>query len=305
MHASRMMDRGTALLRRSLRAALAASILAILAACSGSDDGTDGTEEGEAAISAGGPLDPEKDDAVTRASWQTIGAGVSYKALAGGSNVLLVYGGYSAQDVFVQRWTNELFRKKGAALAIGHLYAVRGPNQPLYVNHEIENSKLARHLRTGPVAEARSVVVLAHSSGSYVANELFSALREGTGAGSPQTLEKVTFFDLDGGSVAEAALKKMAGAYFVSACDATIGRCSHNAGGMKSLGATYAALGGAITVNADQSQCSREAGGLWCLHDALINTRPHNPLAYDLRRDYTDFTGGRAVVTSYLDEVRE
>ena len=83
-----------------------------------------------------------------------------------------------------------------------------------------------------------------------------------------------------------------------------IGRCSHNASGMRSLGAQYAELGGAYEVDATGSGCSRTAsGGLWCLHDAVINTRPHNPTMYDLRRDYTTFSGapGRALVTSYLD----
>jgi hypothetical protein len=75
---------------------------------------------------------------------------------------------------------------------------------------------------------------------------------------------------------------------------------------MRSRGAQYAALGGALKVNADESRCSRtHAGGLWCLHDTLITTWPHNPVSYDLRRDYTDFTDGRQLVTSYLDVLRD
>ena len=70
---------------------------------------------------------------------------------------------------------------------------------------------------------------------------------------------------------------------------------------MRSLGAQYAELGGAFEVDANGSGCSRTAsGGLWCLHDAVVNTRPHNPAMYDLRRDYTVFHDGHALVTSYL-----
>jgi hypothetical protein len=287
-----------------LRAGLVLVLLA-LAACARSDDDEDfGDPEDvgvdEAALT---PLVPEVNDAVTQNAWATIGTGVSHKAFAGGTNVLLVYGGYSAQDVYVQRWANELFRKKGAALDIGHLYAVRGPNQSGYANREIQNSKIAAHLGAGRASAASSIAVVAHSSGTYVADELFAMMRAGSGGLPADTLGKVALFNLDGGGVANATtLGMMNSAWFVYACDDTTQRCSRNAGGMKARGAQYASLGGTIEVDASGSGCNGQAsGGLWCLHDALINTRPHNPLMYDLRRDYTNFTGARAVVTSYLD----
>ena len=36
-----------------------------------------------------------------------------------------------------------------------------------------------------------------------------------------------------------------------------------------------------------------------CLHDLLITTRPHNPNAFDLVRDYTNFVG-RPVQTGWI-----
>jgi hypothetical protein len=289
---------------RYVRNALVASLLAALTACGTDGDVDEQLGESESALT---PLDPEIDDAVTRNPWSNLGVGVSYKGFAGvtGTNALLVYGGYTAQDEYVQRWANQLVRVKGAALGIRHLYAVRGPNQSGYANREIQNSKLAAHLGAeGRAATANAILVVAHSSGTYVADELFGMLKNGSGGVPQDTLSKVRLFNLDGGGVASAStLNQMARAYFVYAHDPAIGRSSHNASGMKALGQQYASIGGPVEVNANRSGCSSTAsGGLWCLHDALINTRPHDPTFYDLRNDYTDFTNGGEVVTSYFDD---
>jgi hypothetical protein len=284
-------------------------LLAMLSACSAGGGAEDGTSSDDLALS---PLPPETNDPIAQTPWETLGAGVSYKSLAAlaadagqQANVLVVYGGYTAQDVYVQRWADELVRVKGTALGITHLYAVRGPDDPGYANDEIENSKLVAHLASdGRAATAATIIVIAHSSGTYVADEFFRMLRAGRGGVSPSTIGKVALFNLDGGGVNDATtLQLMARAYFVFACDAVIDRCSHNADSMRTLGNEYAALGGAVAVVADGSQCSKKlAGGLWCLHDTLINTLPHNSANYDLRDDYTDFASPRHLVTSYLDQ---
>jgi hypothetical protein len=285
---------------------LLAGIVALAAACAvaGCSGGTDDDALDSSGDSEGALVGPEKDDEVSQAAWSNVGYGVDAKELNGGSNVLIVYGGYSAQTLYVKRWADELFRAKGTDLQIGHLYAVRGPNQAGYQNREIQNSKLAAHLGTnGRAANASSIVIVAHSSGTFVAAELLAMLRNNRGGVPSDTLGKVTVFNLDGGGgVPESTLEAMAHAYFVYACDNNIGRCSHNASTMKSLGNAYASLGGKILVNANGSGCSAGAsGGLWCLHDTLITNKPHNSSMYDLERDYTDFTGSRHVITSYLD----
>jgi hypothetical protein len=277
-------------------------VLGILAACSGGDADL---ADDESALT---PLEPEPDDAITRAEWQTLGLGVSYKSIdtGGGAqgNALLVYGGYLAADEYVQRWADELARVQGMQLGVAHLYAIKGPNQSGYANREIQNTKLAAHLGTDHRAErASSLIVIAHSSGTFVAEELLEFVRDGRGGVPADTIGKVELFNLDGGGVSSSALlHQLAHSYFVYACDSAIDRCSRNSDSMRSLGQQYASLGGAFKVNATGSGCSRDdAGGLWCLHDTVITTLPHNPVNYDLRRDYTDFTNGRRLVTSYLD----
>ncbi len=281
------------------------AVLSSLVACGGAEEGdaSDDIESGGAESALTG-VGPEVNDAITQAGWERLGFGVKHKAIPnGGSNVLAVYGGYSAEELYVDRWADELVRARGQSLGIGHLYSVKGPNQSGYANKEIANSKLALHLGTGAgvAASASSIIVVAHSSGTFVASELFAQLKKGTGGVPSDTLGKVTLFNLDGGGGDGSIYRSMAHAYFVYACDANIGRCSHNDGAMRSLGSTYASAGGAIKLKANGSGCN--PGGLWCLHDTLITNRPHNPDRYDLARDYTDFTGSRHVVTDYLDRL--
>jgi hypothetical protein len=289
--------------------------LLLLAACAQStdDDGAstaDLTAEDRESLlppppeAAVGDLPAEPDDAVSRLPWQELGLGVHYKSFGSGHNVVIIYGGYTAEDDWVERWSDQIYRTKGAQLDIAHLYAVRGPNTAGYTNHEIQNSHLVAHLvDSGRAANAPAIIVVAHSSGTYVANELFSMVKNGaSGIPTATTEAKVRLFNLDGGGP-PADIKNFARAYFVYSCDRNSGKCSHNSDGMKSLGQSYASLGGALEVNATGSLCDGTVipGGLWCLHDTLINTRPHNHVMYDLKWDYGDFTSPRALVTSYLE----
>lgn len=286
---------------KSARRVLAFLFVSTLAACAGTDEAD--LDRDVASVVDDEPLAPEVDDAVSRVPWQVLGTGVAYKQVSEGNNVLLVYGGYTALDEWTQRWTSELYRAKGEELAIGHLYAIKGPNQSGYANREIHNSKLVAHLAArGIAANADALVVVAHSSGTFVSKELTDMLKAGAGGVPADTLSKVELFNLDGGGGYSAdVLRTVASARWVYACDRTISRCSHNAQAMKNIGQSWTSIGGSYEVIANGSGCNRSTtGGLWCLHDAVITTRPHNPNMYDLKRDYTSFEG-RSVVTSYLD----
>ena len=67
---------------------------------------------------------------------------------------------------------------------------------------------------------------------------------------------------------------------------------------MMALGARYASAGGVLEVNAARSGCA--AGAKWCLHDALVTERPHNPETFDLEKDYQGFLPDRPAAVAYL-----
>jgi hypothetical protein len=224
--------------------------------------------------------------------WSPVSFGVTTKDTGGGNNIVIAYGGYTATDGDSQAWVTEMTSTRLAQLGVGHMYAVRGPEDPDYAAREIGNSELATALATQAMP-ASYVIVIAHSSGGFVADELFTFA-------TPGVLAKVAYFNLDGGSWAltDALVGAMRGVYFCNAHDSVAGD-SENTSSDESLHAEFAASH-FFTVDADGSGCDVGAG--WCLHDTLITNHPHDPTTYDLALDYTDFTAGRQVVTSYIDQ---
>jgi hypothetical protein len=240
----------------------------------------------------GSPPETGLDSPVTGGAWSPVSFGVTTMDVGGGNNIVIAYGGYTATDEDSQAWVTQMTSVRLAQLGVGHLYAVRGPEDPDYSSREIGNSELAAALAT-QATPASYVIVMAHSSGGFVADELFTFI-------DSSVMAKIAYFNLDGGSWAltEAMVGTMRGVYFCNAHDSVAGD-SENTSSDESLHAEFAASH-FFTVDADGSGCDVGAG--WCLHDTLITTRPHDPTTYDLALDYTDFTGGRQVVTSYVDQ---
>lgn len=224
--------------------------------------------------------------------WTSVSYGVTTKDVGAGDDIVIAYGGYTATDADSQAWVTQMTSVRLAQLGVGHMYAVRGPMDPDYASREIGNSELAAALATQSAASTH-VIVIAHSSGGFVADELFTFA-------DASVLAKIAYFNLDGGSWAltDALVGSMRGVYFCNAHDSVAGD-SENTSSDESLHAMFSASH-FFTVDADGSGCDVGAG--WCLHDTLIINRPHDPTTFDLGLDYTDFTGGRHVVTSYVDQ---
>ena len=255
-----------------------------------------------ALAACGSPSESTTDTAPSAdtASWTSVGFGVAYQRLGDGDAVLIAYGGYSAQLSYSEGWARELWRAKLQAMGVGHVYAVQGPRDASYAGDEIANTKLRAHLANGVGAGAPFMLVVAHSSGAFVAHEL---LRQLHGAGDDATLGKTVYANLDaGGSGFDATIaSKLRRVAFVSARDASLSAgTSANASAARSLGDAYSAYGKWQEVVVHDSGC--HSGARWCLHDVLVTHRPHRPDFYDLKDDYTDFAG-RQVTTEYIDSL--
>jgi len=271
-----------------MRIALLASIVtgcALVAGCGGATDATDTETSGD-----------------TATSWTSVGFGVAYQKAGDGAAVLIAYGGYSAQLPWSEAWGRELVRAKVGPMGVGHLYGVQGPRDASYAGAEIQNSKLHAHLASGIAAGAPFILVVAHSSGAFVAHEL---LRQLDAAGDDATLGKIVYANLDAGDSGFSAriAAKLRRVVFVSGRDASLSSgTSENASTAKALGADYAAYGSWYEVVVHGSGCNN--GAHWCLHDLLVTHRPHRPDFYDLKDDYVDFAG-RTVTTEYIDHVAQ
>jgi hypothetical protein len=226
-------------------------------------------------------------------TWTSVGFGIHGTTVGSGPNVLVVYGGYTATDADSEALSLQYVSAQMGALGVGHVYAIRGPEDASYSAREIGNSSLAAQL-AGMVSSTGFVAIVAHSSGAFVADELFTEA-------SAQVLSKIVYFDLDGGSWAlnDTLVGEMAGVYFCNAHDPVAGD-SANYSSIVSLHTDFPASH-YYTVDSAGSGC--DVGAAWCLHDTLVTTRPHDPTTYDLDQDYTDFTGaGRHVVVAQMQQ---
>jgi hypothetical protein len=170
------------------------------------------------------------------------------------------------------------------------VWAVQGPNDRTYANLEIGNSTIVATLLPLVGPATRFVLVAGHSSGSFVAHELLGRLAGGM---DPEgiTAGRVVYFNLDGGAngLTPSVVGRLRHAYFVAAHDGTTGTDSPRLATMRSLGAAYASAGGYWQHDAGDSGC--RPGAQWCVHDALVTTRPHARASASAQLDYSDFDG--------------
>jgi len=230
--------------------------------------------------------------------WLPVGAGVSCRD-TGRTRVYgtyIAYGGWGVKEVWARAWVDEVYRTALAHRGIRYLCAVRGPAAVDYAGREIGNAALAEWLLARPRG---LVIVAAHSSGSFVAHELLAELATMGPRGSA-LLGRMVYYDLDGGEsgLTPGIVDQLRRAYFVYAEDSTTATRSANAATMIALGTQYAAKGGVLVANASRSGC--KAGAKWCLHDALVTERPHNPETFDLEKDYQGFLPDRPAAVAYL-----
>lgn len=251
------------------------------------------------------PAEPDDADESERATSQVgtltfsaIGVGVSRARLSDAPGVFIAYGGYTARRAYSEGWV-EALSPRLRELGIGTVYAVAGPRDAAYAGREIANSAITAEL-VARGASVSKVVVAAHSSGAFVGFELLRQLDlAGALAEGGALHHKLSFFDLDGsGQTLPTETLSDIHMYAVLARDPTLPYGdSANAWAMRALAERPDVE--LITIEVRGTGCV--SGARWCLHDAVVTTRPHNPYSYDLSRDYRRFGGERRVVDGYLD----
>ncbi|MGE3766979.1 MAG: hypothetical protein AB7L94_32300 [Kofleriaceae bacterium] len=291
--------RGPALARRAdaMRPLFAMLMATTLVACGLDDGAPDGgdLEDVESADDLAGIGGDDKMDG--EATWTDIGLGVAYQRVNTGNAIVIAYGGYSAKLSYSAAWVSELVDQALGAADVGHVYAVKGPQDAGYNAKEIANSKLRAHLATFDDGVS-PIYIVAHSSGAFVAHEI---LNQWHNKGMQSVLARVRYANLDGGGsgLNTTLVGELDMISFVYAKDPTLARgLSQNAGAAVALGQTYRMYGGAFEVTQPNTGCNSGAG--WCLHDVVITQKPHDPNTYNLALDYTDFVD-RPVTTAYLD----
>jgi hypothetical protein len=132
---------------------------------------------------------PEASDAalppdVDQIPWVTgpnVGFGVASKDTENtlGDSMFVAYAGYGVDLASAEAWATALYRASLGARGVRYLWAVQGPADPSYAADEIGNSKIAGALVPLVSASTSFVLVVAHSSGGFVADELLDQLASG------------------------------------------------------------------------------------------------------------------------------
>jgi hypothetical protein len=248
--------------------------------------------------------EPIRDPGALRSlPWQTgpqVGRGIAFRDTknSAGENLFIGYAGYRISLASAEAWVDALNQASLAARGVRYLWAVQGPDDRTYSNFEIGNSKIVSTMLPLVGPTTRFILVVGHSSGSFVAHELLGRLAGGL---DPRgvTEGRVVYFNLDGGAsgLRTEAVVRLRHAYFVGARDGKTGTNSPRLATMRDLGAAYAFAGGYWQNEAADSGCHE--GAQWCVHDSLITTKPHGTNA-SAQLDYSEFTG-RDACHSWID----
>lgn len=243
-------------------------------------------------------------------NWQKITEGVSYTNTEPtvNQNITLCLGGWTVKKEWVETWAENLYQAKLKEQAFGHLYAIKGPDQVFYDSLEIDMIAVVNHFiavfkRAYELNHAVEIIVIAHSSGSFVAHNFFLHLFKTLPADS-KIRKRIRYFNLDGDSgtghseieLTENIATNLAKIYAVAAFDKSANIFSPNQNAMLAIDSAFADKSKYIEVLFENTGCT----GKWCVHELLINMQPYNPESFDLEKDYNEINSSHPVCTEYL-----
>ncbi len=238
--------------------------------------------------------------------WEKFVSGVEYlNTDEKGDNIFIGYGGWSTKPYAVQFWCEKLYNAELNKLGVVKIFSVKGPDSPCYDEKEIADSLMALKLiEMCSSNKIQNIIVAAHSSGAFVAHNLFQYLFGKVKLDVSELLkDKIIYFNLDGGigsndcgaPLDSNIASKLNRIYAVYAYDSLSNKYSSNYETMILLGHKFT-NSEEIKVNVAGCGCI----GKWCLHDALITKLPYNPEKFDLINDYGGINDKHPVQTDYL-----
>ena len=215
-------------------------------------------------------------------------------------NTLICFGGWSTQKIWVENWAQEINKAK-PALYLRNVYAVKGPKDVAYSANEIALDSLYKHLLNNE--QNAKIIVLAHSSGSFVAHKFFHLLMD---KNAFSLLNRTDYYNLDGAigsqtpktTITSKIADQLNAIYAVYATDEFQKLQSPNAEEMKKMVLLFPKKTAGIALKSNNSGCIDK----WCMHDLLINAFPYNKNGFDLENDYFHINEDHPVTIEYLQD---
>jgi len=241
-------------------------------------------------------------------AWEYVSHGITYTVPEKNTNrdILICFAGWSVEQAWSENWAIKLWEAKLKDKGIGNLYAVKGPKDVLFESSEIATDSLAMHLKNLlkeiERMDSLKIVVVAHSSGSFVAHHFFSILN--TNPVWQHILGKITYYNLDGAissatpgtTLTKTLSNQLKEIFAVYAFDETEKIASPNKNEMQKMVLLYPEKVTAIELKSNNSGCK----DAWCVHDLLINAKPHDPNGFDLEKDYFEINEQHPVNVQYF-----
>lgn len=243
-------------------------------------------------------------------SKKTVGAGVIVKndTTKRGGKIAVIMGGMGAQLSWVEGWGDNLYNAALDSLGVKWVFSVAGPVDEYYKRLEIDIKSLSVELSkiADITGEAPEIFLIAHSSGVFPAHQLFDMLfNDKDDRKDNRFVKKIHYFSLDGEpgfvdgyKLTDDMVKNLAKMYSVYAYDKTTKTISAMKEETLLMHTVFSYNSKLILLVVENSGCN--PGAIWCVHDVMVNSKPHKPSSYDLKNDYTNFSGNRKVNIDYL-----
>ncbi|GAA4848436.1 hypothetical protein GCM10023331_36390 [Algivirga pacifica] len=189
---------------------------------------------------------------------------------------------------WAEQWAYALSQEQPIHDTFDHILIFKGPKEVFYEGKELNTKKAIEILSQH---HYQNITVVAHSSGSFPAHVFFQQILD-TPALHQKLTHKITYYNLDGGigkkdtAYTTAMNRLLKKGISVSVYDSITQSYSANHESMIAFEKQFPDSFEHITLNVD-SGCDKNAQ--WCLHDVVINLRPHNNTTFDLKKDYTLF----------------
>ena len=219
------------------------------------------------------------------------------------SPMLIAFAGWKVVQIDASHWARALAEAGFSSDSSAQVCAARGPQDATYQSKDIDTGAFAQSLAEamGARPDVGDIHVVAHSSGSFVAQHFLRQLRE---SGAATLLARMHYTNLDGAvgegdrAIDADMIKALASVRAVYATDPHTSSESANASSMRRLHALSPNRVKLIALPVPDAGC--HPGAKWCLHIALINRKPYDPANFDVKRDYGGIDAAHPVEASYL-----
>ncbi len=214
-----------------------------------------------------------------------------------GGDIAVFFAGFSVSLNDSQVWT-KTFSESQFGNNVQHVFAVAGPEDPLFKKHEINTTLLASciaHL-AAQTSGASSLTVFAHSSGAFVA---YAALGSFFDIASKDLVRSSTYYCLDGGVLGFSGtiMRNLSRVYAVNARDVVSGIKSRNFDVMTNL-ATWDPPKTSLYTCHVRTICLN----FNCVHDSVVNRFPFNATTFDLHMDYNVDMSLKSIQTDFFQK---